>query len=87
MRLDVTTGSPPMPHLAPASGGDGQIWTLTSWGDGTYRLTSKATGGGLHLDTYSDTKAPFMGDGDHSGQHWNITVTEPTLTGRASIYT
>lgn len=85
MRLDVTTGTAPTPHLAPAAGDDGQIWTFTPWSDGTYRLTSKATGDGLHLDTYSDTKAPFMGDGDHSGQHWNITEIEPIPVGYASV--
>ena len=39
--------------------------------------------------TYSDTKAPFVGGGDHSGQHWNVTaietITDPGLTGQASI--
>jgi hypothetical protein len=76
MRLDVTSNNPTTPYLAPTSGDAGQIWTISTWGDGTWYLTNQFTGSGLHLDTYSDTYVPFMGDGDHTGQHWNISEIE-----------
>jgi hypothetical protein len=72
-RLDVYGDDKTKPHLADAGNYSGQIWTIASWGDGTWRLTNAYSGSGLHLDVYSDTKVPFMGDGDHTGQHWHIT--------------
>jgi hypothetical protein len=76
-RLDVTSNNPTTPYLAPTSGDAGEIWTISTWGDGTWVLTNQFTGSGLHLDTYSNTDVPFMGNGDHSGQHWNISEIEP----------
>lgn len=76
MRLDVSSDNPITPHLAPPSESDGQLWSATSLGDGTWMLTTNCNGNTLHLDTYSDTKAPYMGDGDHTGQHWTITVID-----------
>ena len=51
----------------------GQRWKLPLLADGTYQFVSDLAGSSLHLDTYSDTHQLFLGDGDHSGQHWTIT--------------
>jgi len=67
------------PHLADAGGFTGQIWSVVPWGDGTWQLTNEYSGNGLHLDVYSDTNMPFMGDGDHSGQHWMLTPLTPVV--------
>ena len=72
-RLDVYGDDKTKPHLADSGNYSGQIWTISSWGDGTWRLTNDYSGSGLHLDVYSDTKEPFLGDGDHTGQHWVFT--------------
>jgi hypothetical protein len=72
-RLDVYGDDKTKPHLADAGNYSGQIWTVTPWGDGSYRLTNNFSGSGLHLDVYSDTNVPFLGDGNHSGQHWRFT--------------
>jgi len=72
-RLDVYGNDATMPHLGDAGDYTGQIWTISAWGDGTWMLTNQYSGSGLHLDVYSDTKVPFMGDGDHTGQHWIFT--------------
>jgi hypothetical protein len=48
----------------------GQYWRLDPWGDGTFRLSNTFTGELKHFDVYSDTKEPFLGTDDHSGQHW-----------------
>jgi len=71
--LDVYGNDATKPHLADAGNYSGQIWTISPWGDGTWQLTNQYSGSGLHLDVYSDTKVPFMGDGDHTGQHWTFT--------------
>ena len=78
-RLDVYGNDKTMPRLAAAGDFTGQIWTVVPWGDGTWRLTNEYSGSGLHLDVYSDTKVPFMGDGDHSGQHWILTPLAPVV--------
>ena len=72
-RLDVYGNDKTKPHLADAGNYSGQIWSVTPWGDGTYRLTNAYSGPDLHLDVYSNTKVPFLGDGNHSGQHWTLT--------------
>ena len=77
-RLDVYGNDATKPHLADAGDYSGQIWTISPWGDGTWQLSNQYSGSGLHLDTYSDTKVPFMGDGDHSGQHWTFTFIQAT---------
>ncbi|KAF2111511.1 hypothetical protein BDV96DRAFT_184254 [Lophiotrema nucula] len=51
----------------------GQYWRLDDWGDGTFRLSNEYTGLDMHLDTYSGTLEPFLGDGDHTGQHWSFS--------------
>jgi hypothetical protein len=76
-RLDVYGDNKTKPHLADAGNYSGQIWTIAPWGDSTWRLTNKYSGPDLHLDVYSDTMEPFMGDGDHSGQHWQLTAIAP----------
>jgi hypothetical protein len=78
-RLDVYGNDKTKPHLANAGYYSGQIWTIAQWGDGTWRLTNQYSGPGLHLDVYSDTKEPFLGDGNHSGQHWQFTPIAPRL--------
>jgi hypothetical protein len=75
-RLDVYGNDATMPHLGDAGNYSGQIWTISPWGDGTWQLWNQYSGSGLHLDTYSDTKVPFMGDGDHTGQHWTFTLLQ-----------
>ena len=72
-RLDVYGNDATKPHLSDAGNYSGQIWTISPWGDGTWRLWNQFSGSSLHLDVYSDTKVPFMGDGDHTGQHWTFT--------------
>ena len=72
MRLDVYGNDKTTPRLALAGQYSGQVWTITSWGDGTYMLTNKFSGSDLHLDVYSNTQRPFLGDGDGIGQHWVI---------------
>lgn len=74
--LDVWGDDKTKPHLAEKGNYSGQLWTITSWGDGTWKLTNAYSGPGLHLDTYSDTHMPFLGEGDHTGQHWHITAIE-----------
>jgi len=51
----------------------GQFWRFDAWGgDGTYRLSNTFTGEAKHFDVYSDTKEPFLGTDNHSGQHWTL---------------
>ena len=59
-------------HLAQTGRYSGQSWTVTPWGDSSFRLTNDFTGPEQHLDTYSDTHEPFLDGGDHSGQHWHL---------------
>jgi hypothetical protein len=73
--LDVINdGVNTTPHLAPTGDFSGQSWTLSPWGDGTYKLTNDFTGPEMALDTYGDTHEPFLGSGDHAGQHWHLTA-------------
>ena len=67
-------------HLTEKGNYSGQFWTLTPWGDGSYRLTNDFTGPNWHLDVYSNTQEAFLGDGDHSGQHWHLTEIGPVQT-------
>ncbi|KAF2731352.1 hypothetical protein EJ04DRAFT_388917, partial [Polyplosphaeria fusca] len=57
-------------HFADSGDYSGQFWRFDDWGDGTLRLSNAFTGPDMHLDTYSNTFEPFLGDGDHTGQHW-----------------
>ena len=50
----------------------GQYWTVTPWGDGSFRLTNDFTGPERHLDTYSGSEELHMGDGNRYGQHWHF---------------
>lgn len=72
--LDVYGNDKTKPHLATEGNYSGQLWTLDGWGDSTWRLSNAYSGDDLHLGTYLDTHEPFMGDGNHSGQHWTITA-------------
>ncbi|KAF9527548.1 carbohydrate-binding module family 13 protein [Crepidotus variabilis] len=76
-RLDVFGDDATKPHLANAGNYSGQIWTISPWGDGTWKLTNAYSGSNMNLDTYSDTKVPFMGAPDHTGQHWTFTPIDP----------
>jgi len=78
-RLDVFSANN-TPHLADAGNSPGQIWTITAWGDGTWQLSNQETGNGLYLDVYSDTHAPFLDGGDHTGQHWIFTPLQTTTS-------
>jgi LysM domain len=70
--LDVINdGTNTTPWLASTGDFSGQYWTLGTWPDRNYRLT--ITGPGMSLDTYAGTHEPFLGAGDHSGQHWMLT--------------
>lgn len=72
--LDVINdGTNNTPWLAPTGNFSGQFWSLVPWGDGTYKLTNDFTGLAKSLDTYSDTHEPFLGIGNHLGQHWTLT--------------
>lgn len=50
----------------------GQQWTITPWGDGSFRLSNNYTGPDKHFDTYADTLTAFLGIGNASGQHWHF---------------
>src|SRR5207237_4661490 len=57
-------------------------WTLTAWGDGTYKLSNDFTGPGKSLNVYSGSNEPFLGPGNYSGQHWTLTslgLVPPTV--------
>ena len=72
--LDVINdGVDNTPKMSATGNYSGQSWSLVPWGDGTYKLTNDFTGPDKALDTYSDTHDPFLGPGDHTGQHWTLT--------------
>lgn len=51
-------------------------------------LRNDYSGEELHLDTYSDTKQGFLGEGDHTGQHWVLEKVEKkgrVLAGKAGL--
>ncbi|HEX4959658.1 MAG TPA: hypothetical protein VF173_02380 [Thermoanaerobaculia bacterium] len=83
--LDVfSKGQNHFPRLAATGDYRGQAWTLTPWGDGTYRLTNDSTGLGQSLDTTGDTHEPILAPGDQSGQHWMLTPARK-IEGHAAI--
>ena len=58
-------------QFAPPAAITSQYWLFVRWGqDTTFRIVNNYTGVDKHLDTYSDTLEPFLGDGDATGQHW-----------------
>src|SRR5262249_37343915 len=72
--LDVINdGRNETPWLNETGNYSGQFWSLTPWGDGTYKLTNDFTGPGKSLNVYAGSFEPFVGAGDHSGQHWVLT--------------
>lgn len=81
-------------QMAPTGEYSGQLWRFDEWPSSSntpfrYRLSNNFTGLDKHLDTYSDTFVPFLGDGDHTGQHWNLQVfgntkSEGTATATAT---
>ena len=77
LALDIFNADKSVPHLTKPGWYSGQYWRLESWeedGDGLedVRLTNDYSGQELHLDTYSGSKKGFLGDGDHTGQHWVV---------------
>lgn len=74
--LDIKVGDKTAPHLAVPAYDTGSFWSAQKWGDGTWKLTNDYSGPELHLDVYSNTRQAFMGDGDHTGQHWTLTPVE-----------
>jgi M6 family metalloprotease-like protein len=95
LSLDIINdGVNTTPWLAETGNYSGQYWSVTEWGDGTCKFTNDFTGETKSLDTYSDTHAPFMGPGDHSGQHWTLTKIAkvqnntpiPPLDPKGSVY-
>src|SRR5258708_23151254 len=73
----INDGNNTAPCLAATGEYTGQMWTLTPWPDGTYRLTNGFTGPDTSLDTYGDTHDPWLNTGDHTGQHWTLTSAGP----------
>ncbi|KAI9862062.1 MAG: hypothetical protein M1830_006185, partial [Pleopsidium flavum] len=80
MQLAIYGDEEVKPHLGPAGDISGQRWTIELWGvddNRTFKVTNSFLLPELNLDTYSDTKTAFLGDGDHSSLHWTITPLEP----------
>lgn len=95
LSLDIINdGVNTTPWLAETGNYSGQSWSIPEWGDGTCKFTNDFTGPTKSLDTSSDTHAPFMGTGGHSGQHWTLTkiakvqnnVPIPPLDLKGSVY-
>ena len=95
LSLDIINdGVNTTPWLAETGNYSGQSWSIPEWGDGTCKFTNEFTGPTKSLDTSSDTHAPFMGTGGHSGQHWTLTkiakvqnnVPIPPLDPKGSVY-
>ena len=76
--LDViNNGRNDTPWLNDTGNFSGQSWSLAPWGDGTYKLWNDFTGVGNSLNVYAQSFEPFVGPGDHSGQHWTLTPIRP----------
>ena len=95
LSLDIINdGIDTTPCLAQTGNCSGQSWSVTEWGDGTYKLTNDFTGPAKSLSTHADTDAPFIDTGDHAGQHWTLTQTDrapnndpiPPLDPKGSVY-
>jgi hypothetical protein len=72
--LDVINdGKNETPWLYATGKYSGQSWSLAPWGDGTFKLWNDFTGSGKSLNVYAGSFEPFVGTGDHSGQHWVLT--------------
>jgi immune inhibitor A len=68
LSLDIINdGVNTTPWLAETGNYSGQSWSIPEWGDGTCKFTNDFTGPTKSLDTSSDTHAPFIGTGGHSG--------------------
>ena len=64
-----------VPNLTTPGHYSGQYWTLTPWGDGTWRMRNEFSGPDLHLGVYDYSKEAIMRDGDDAGAHWVMTRT------------
>jgi len=82
--LDVINdGANDKPWLNTTGNFSGQFWTLTPWGDGSYKLSNDFTGLGKSLNVFAQSFEPFVGTGDHSGQHW--VLNQLTKISRAVV--
>ena len=76
--LDVINdGKNDTPWLNATGDFTGQYWSVTPWGDGTWRLTNDFTGPDRSLNVFAESFIPFVGPGDHSGQHWVFNPLKP----------
>jgi hypothetical protein len=74
-RLDTYAGPPSQAFMSSGSDDAGQHWTITSLGQGAYRLTNMYYGDGLSLQSSIDGNTLFMGqNSDTLAQHWKITA-------------
>ena len=73
MCLSITQGVKSLPVLRKPKYDASDFWYIQTWPDGTSRIMNDYSGEDLHLDVYSDTYDAFMGDGDHTGQHWSLS--------------
>jgi hypothetical protein len=82
--LDVVNdGTNTQLRMALTGNYSGQIWSFTPWGDGTFKLTNDFTGTKMSLDTaFEPPHVPRLSPGDHTGQHWTLTKTAFTTSGR-----
>ena len=72
--LDVINdGVNQTPWLNDTGNFTGQFWSLTPWGDGSYKLWNDFTGAAQSLNVFAESFEPFVGAGDHTGQHWTLT--------------
>jgi M6 family metalloprotease-like protein len=71
--LDVVNdGVNETPRLNGTGNFSGQSWSVTPWGDGTWKLTNDFTGADRSLNVRGGTFEPFVGPGNFSGQHWTL---------------
>jgi hypothetical protein len=64
------------PCMVPASDDDSQIWLVSTWSDGTYKLQNVGNGTGYNLDVHPGNplfmSATTAETPKISGQHWEI---------------
>jgi hypothetical protein len=61
--------------LHPSANVSGELWHVSSNGDGTFRLTNEYQGAGMSLDVANDGvyEPQMAATGNYSGQYWKIT--------------
>ncbi|KAI9890074.1 MAG: hypothetical protein M1814_004473 [Vezdaea aestivalis] len=83
--LDVYGTDNTQVHLVDPAKNPGQRWTRELVSDGTWRFSNNATGNGMFLDVFSDTKQAFMATPDKSGQHWTFYQAPVTKNAASSL--